>query len=141
MGYKFRNENLGELYEDYATINISSCISCGKTDFENWAECGSYKTYQCLSCKLIFMNPQLNEDGLNNYYSNYIGKRRLINAKKMDQRREQYILDAHIIKKILSHGDILDIGCNGGFFLNVWGDRYNRFGTELDSEAVEYAKK
>ena len=71
MGYKFRDENLGKLYENYATINISHCISCGKTDFENWAESGPYKTYKCLNCQLIFMNPQLNEDGLNNYYSNY----------------------------------------------------------------------
>jgi len=140
MGYKFRDENLGKLYENYATINISHCISCGKTDFENWAESGPYKTYKCLNCQLIFMNPQLNEDGLNNYYSNYIGKRRLSNSKKMEQRSEQYILDAEIIKKFITRGDILDVGCNGGFFLDVMGDEYERFGTELDREAVEYAR-
>ena len=72
MTYKFRDENLGKLYENYATINISHCISCGKTDFENWAESGPYKAYKCLNCQLIFMNPQLNEDGLNDYYSNYL---------------------------------------------------------------------
>ena len=88
------------------------------------------------------MNPQLNEDGLNDYYSNYIGKRRLNNKKKMDQRSEQYILDTNLIEPYLTVGDkILDVGCNGGFFLDTFGSDYDRWGTELDHKAVGFAKK
>jgi SAM-dependent methyltransferase len=141
MKYNFRNENLDGLYEEYATIKISNCISCDHNHFEEWAETGPYKAFKCMSCGLIFMNPQLNEAGLNNYYSNYIGKRRLSNVKKMEQRSEQYVLDAKLIWKFLSKGTILDVGCNGGFFLDALGGGYKRFGTELDLSAVQYAQK
>jgi len=140
MEYNFRGELLGKLYENYATIKISECIVCGQSKFEIWSESGPCTAYKCLNCKLIFMNPQFSEEGLNDYYSNNIGRRRL-NNEKMKLRNEQYIIDATLIKKFLSNGKVLDVGCNGGFFLNVLGPEYERYGTELDNKAVDYAKK
>lgn len=139
--YHFRDENLDGLYEKYASIKRSTCIVCNEDNFELWAKTGPYEAYKCSKCKLIFMNPQLNDEGLNEYYTNYIGKRRLGNNKKMEQRAEQYLLDARLIKIFLTEGTILDVGCNGGFFLDALGENYKRFGTELDSEAVAYAKQ
>lgn len=138
--YKFRNENLGELYEKYASKKLKKCIACGKTSFKKWAQSGPYKAYKCNNCNLVFMNPQLNEDGLTDYYSNYIGKRRLSNTLKMKQRSIQYVQDANLIKSFIKKGKILDVGCNGGFFLDEMGSQFTRFGTELDSSAVQYAK-
>ena len=60
----------------------------------------------------------------------------------MDQRSEQYILDTNLIEPYLTVGDkILDVGCNGGFFLDTFGSDYDRWGTELDHKAVGFAKK
>ena len=140
--YKFRDENLGFLFDMYAKINIVDCICCHSKQFSKWASSGPYTAYKCNNCNLIFMNPQLNEDGLNDYYSNYIGKRRLNNKKKMEQRSEQYILDTKLITSYLTIGDkLLDVGCNGGFFLDAFGNNYDRWGTELDHKAVEFAKE
>ena len=57
------------------------------------------------------MNPQLNKEGLKEFYENYIGETRLNNKKKMEQRSIQYKLDAKallkfVIKEIFS---ILDV--------------------------------
>jgi len=87
------------------------------------------------------MNPQVNDDGLNDYYSNFITEKRLSKPKKMDQRKEQYRLDSALIKKFIVSGTILDVGCSGGFFLDVMGDRYDRYGIEVDVAAINLAKK
>lgn len=137
----FRGEDLAFLYNNYAKRDVNDCIVCGNVDSLLWAETGPYKAYKCAICGLVFINPQLGEEGLTYYYSNYIGKRRLSNTEKMELRSKQYILDAGLIKKFVKHGTILDVGCNGGFFLDVLGDGYERYGTELDPVAVEYAKK
>jgi len=140
MNYQFREENLGTLFEDYGKIKIKSCIVCNNKDFEFWAKSGPYEAFKCGDCGLIFMSPQLNEEGLTEYYTNYIGKRRLSNEKKMQLRTIQYTLDAELIKKFIRKGKVLDVGCNGGFFLDAMGDGFQRYGTELDSQAIGYAK-
>lgn len=138
--YAFRGEELGTLYDKYVTSKLSNCIVCANNHFEHWAKAGPYEVEKCPKCDLIFLNPQLNENGLNDYYTNYIGKRRLNNSLKMEQRSEQYILDSELINRFLLKGTILDVGCSGGFFLNTIGEDYERYGTELDQDAVEYAK-
>ena len=87
------------------------------------------------------MTNQLEEKGLNDYYSNYIGKRRINNKLKMQQRNKQYLIDRDLIQKFVKKGRILDIGCNGGFFLSTFSNKYQKFGTEVDKQAVSYAKK
>lgn len=140
MNYQFREENLGTLFEDYGKVIVEKCVVCENTDFELWANSGPCKALKCNVCNLIFMSPQLNEEGLNDYYSNYIGKRRLNNEKKMEQRSIQYELDSKLIKQFIKSGKILDVGCNGGFFLEAMGEEYERHGTELDSQAISYAR-
>ena len=54
--------------------------------------------------------------------------------------RDQYILDLEVLKRFISSGKLLDVGCNGGFFLAELGDEFDRFGTELDPSAVDFAK-
>ena len=38
----------------------------------------------------------------------------------MKQREKQYKLDRDLITKFVSKGKILDVGCNGGFFLSYF---------------------
>ena len=135
----FRGEDLTDLLNSYEQINIEKCIICNSDQFEVWAKTDNYITNKCCNCGLIFMNPQLSPEGLNEYYDNYIGKRRVNNLEKMKLRSEQYTIDSSLIKKFITSGKLLDIGCNGGFFLNSLGDKFERYGTEIDSSSVEYA--
>ena len=50
-------------------------------------------------------------------------------------------LKRDLIQKFVKKGRILDIGCNGGFFLSTFSNKYQKFGTEVDKQAVSYAKK
>ena len=136
----FREEDLGSLFKKNKKREIKKCIVCGSVEFSLWSESKHYNSYKCNSCSLIFISPQLCNEGLNDYYTNYIGRRRTSNQLKQKLRVDQYKLDSIPVKDFLSDGKILDVGCNGGFFLDELGDVYERFGTEIDSEAVNYAK-
>lgn len=141
MNYKFRNEDLSILYKNYKTKKISKCIICDKSQIVTWSVSKKYPASICKKCNLVFMNNQLEENGLNEYYSNYIGKRRINNKLKMKQRKQQYYIDRDLIQKFISKGKILDVGCNGGFFLDTFSKKFKKFGTEVDRQSVNYAKK
>ncbi|HQS58892.1 MAG: hypothetical protein B7Y56_12700 [Gallionellales bacterium 35-53-114] len=136
----FRDEDL-EQFSKWRTIEKDKCIACGSKQFSPWTTQGSYKAVQCDKCGLIWMNPFVNDEGLGKYYSDYIGRRRLNNDVKMEQRKIQYQTDRDFIEHYISDGKLLDVGCNGGFFLDVLSKKFEKHGIEIDPEAVAYAKK
>jgi len=141
--YIFRDEDLSGLIP-YRNASVNKCIACdsnGGDTQEDFSNSEDFPAKRCLSCGLIWMQPSFNEEGLNLYYSNYIGKRRINNQEKMQQRQEQYKLDVDFIQKHISKGVMLDIGCNGGFFLNGFSDDFDKNGIEIDKSAVDYANE
>ena len=82
----FRGEDL-ERFSEWRTVEKGHCIACGSREFGLWATAGSYSSVQCVKCGLIWMSPHLNDEGLAKYYANYIGRRRLNNDLKMEQRK------------------------------------------------------
>jgi len=85
------------------------------------------------------MQPSFSEEGLQKYYSDYIGRRRINNERKMEQRQEQYKIDVDFIQRQVSEGSMLDIGCSGGFFLNGFSEKFVKHGIEIDQNAVDFA--
>jgi 2-polyprenyl-3-methyl-5-hydroxy-6-metoxy-1,4-benzoquinol methylase len=136
----FRGEELESLAK-YRTVKHDRCIACDANTFYDWAQSGSYMAVKCSDCGLIWMNPQLNRAGLKKYYSDYIGRRRISDRKKMDQRDIQYKDDVEFIEKYIKTGRMLDVGCSGGFFLAKFNSSFDKYGVEIDSEAVSYAKE
>ena len=63
--YIFREENFEELYRNYEKIEIKKCIICHSDKFTKWTKESYFQAYKCNDCALIFMNPQLSEEGLN----------------------------------------------------------------------------
>lgn len=135
----FRNEELGQ-FRKYNTVK-KDCIICGSKKFLPWAKADWYNTVQCAKCGFIWMRPFVNNTGLADYYSNYIGKRRTNNKLKMKQRAVQYKLDVKFLEHYIQKGKMLDVGCNGGFFLSAFSNKFEKHGTEIDSTAVEFARK
>lgn len=136
----FRNENLEGLYK-YCTVEKNHCIACGSRVFKPWASAGEYQAVKCESCGLIWMNPFLNDAGLFEYYRDYIGRRRLGDDLKMCQRMAQYQSDRAFIEHYIGYGRLLDVGCNGGFFLSALSSNFEKHGIEIDPEAVSYARR
>ncbi len=138
--YIFRDENLTDLIQ-YRDIEIEKCIACNSSKFRDFSSSKDFPAVKCSNCGLIWMQPSFNKDGLNKYYSDYIGKRRINNKKKMEQRQEQYKLDVDFVQKYKSKGRMLDIGCNGGFFLDCFSKEIEKHGIEIDQSAVDFANQ
>lgn len=129
-----------EVYAKYLDFYVDKCIVCGGKNTTIWAEYGSFKAVQCKSCKMIWINPMVNEEGLNNYYQDYIGMR-FEDRDKTEKRKIQYEIDRDYIQQYIQKGKVLDVGCSGGFFLATLSDRFDRYGVEIDKDAVEFARK
>ena len=142
MTYFYRNEDLTNLVE-LITKKKSHCTCCGKDDFIIWTKLFDEKiqSKKCSNCGFVFMDPYPSDECLDIYYNDYLSKRRLSNQKKMNLRDKQYVLDSKFITDQLSTGKILDIGCNGGFFLNKLPNTFEKYGLDVDKEAIEFGKK
>ncbi len=137
----FRGNNYSELFKNFGKIKLTRCICCKSKNLDIWASFDGFTSNICNNCNLIFMNPQLDKEGLKEFYENYIGETRLNNKIKMEQRSIQYKLDAKALLKFVDKGNILDIGCSGGYFLKNIPDNFKKYGTELDPIAFEIAKE
>jgi SAM-dependent methyltransferase len=129
-----------EEFKKYYDLDRGDCLVCNSTEHSLWAKHEYFKAIECSDCGFVYMNPSINPEGLNEFYTNYIGDR-FQNQKKMDDREIQYEIDAAFVQGFLTQGKILDVGCNGGFFLSKLSNDFEKYGIEVDSEAVEYANK
>lgn len=127
-----------EAYKDYLRY-YQDCIICGCKEYKLWASYGSYKAVRCAKCGFVWMNPALTEDGLKKYYQDYIGMR-FKDEVKTKQRQVQYQIDKNFLEAYITHGKVLDVGCSGGFFLSALCDDFEKYGIEMDAEAVKYAR-
>ena len=128
-----------EEYFPYHDYDRKHCPVCDHLSHTEWAQEEFFTAVQCKQCSFVYIHPSLNEDGLNYYYSNYIGDR-FRNKKKMEDRSLQYKIDASFLHKVISKGNLLDVGCNGGFFLNELSNDFTKYGIEIDADAVKYAR-
>jgi len=128
-----------ERYSKYLT-RYRTCIVCGGEGNNVWARYGSYTAVRCSECGFIWINPFLNNKGLDEYYQDYIGMR-FKDKVKTDQRAVQYKIDKAFLKLFASSGRVLDVGCSGGFFLAALGESFDRFGIDIDAQAVKYARE
>jgi len=129
-----------EDFKKYYVLERGNCLVCDNAKLSYWAKHEFFQAMECDSCGFVYMNPSLNAEGLNEYYTNYIGDR-FKNQKKMEDRALQYEIDADFLENYVSKGKILDVGCNGGFFLEKLSDKFEKYGIEVDPEAVAYANK
>jgi len=119
-----------------------ACLVCQDdpdgTQRKIWATDEYFKALECACCGMVTIEPSLSEEGLVQFYSNYM-KMRTDNEEKMRLRKVQYEQDLRFIMNFIENGKILDVGCNGGFFLNVFDNNFEKYGIEIDPGAVEYA--
>ena len=117
------------------------CIVCNSnTKNTNWAIDKYFKAIKCKKCGMISIDPGLNEEGLKEYYQNNM-TRRIVQARKMKLRKKQYIIDKNFIERVVSKGKVLDVGCGGGVFLSVLDKNFNKYGIDLDNDAINFGKK
>ena len=93
--------------------------------------------YECMGCHLFFRFPYLSQDELIKQYE------KLPDDLWIDDNhdRQDYIHVRSALKRYLSSGDVLDIGCYRGDFLCSLPDRYNRHGIEPSISASVIASE
>jgi 2-polyprenyl-3-methyl-5-hydroxy-6-metoxy-1,4-benzoquinol methylase len=133
------------MYEDFREYlgTARPCLICNDdpeaTKRILWAEDEYFKAVKCQKCGIVTIDPGLTEEGLSIYYENNI-KRRFDNEQKMKDREVQYVQDKNFLENYISSGKVLDVGCNGGFFLSILSKDFKKYGLEIDGEAVSYAR-
>lgn len=116
------------------------CIVCGSKHKKEWARKGPFRAVECRNCSLVWMDPFLTKKGFEAYYNNYI-KFRLENTTKMEQRQKMYELDRTFLEQFVQGGALLDVGCSEGLFLEVLSPDFDKYGIDVDPEAIERGRK
>lgn len=117
---------------------VESCNFCGYVGEIIWAE-EKYTALRCRNCGVIWTFPQPNLEELKNIYScNYFEKYYL----KYEKERKNYFRKRlKEIEEIINVGELLDIGCGVGFFLEVAKEKgWEVKGVEISRFACEYVK-
>ncbi len=117
---------------------IEKCNICDGTKFslkfeENYLHSD---IVQCQKCEFVFSNPQveINYKGHHRYIQGYL------KTEKGRRLTAQWRLQQ--LPKEIKSGKLLEVGCSGGFFLDEARKLgFDVVGTELNQEAVEYARE
>jgi 2-polyprenyl-3-methyl-5-hydroxy-6-metoxy-1,4-benzoquinol methylase len=134
---------------------ISKCPVCNKEEFKQFLNCLDYtvsrETFsivECTSCNFKFTNPRPHLHTLGNYYKSeeYISHSNIskgfINSTYQTVRKYTLLKKLQLISKFFKTGNLLDIGCGTGEFLNVISEaKWTTIGIEPDQATREIASK
>lgn len=133
--------------------HLGHCPVCQHAQFSPFLTCLDYtvsretfQTVQCDSCGFKFTNPRPEETVLGNYYKSedYVShsntKKGFINSAYQLIRKYTLLKKLQLISKYYKTGNILDIGCGTGEFLNTCKNaKWKTMGIEPDPGARKMA--
>ena len=116
------------------------CPLCDSREFKE-IQMNSCNVYQCNQCSLQYINNKENKED-KNYLKNY-SELRKEDSTSSKLRQIQYALDAKHLKAIVLNGNVLDIGCSTGGFLDNLSkiSDLHLYGIDPDKDAISLAMK
>lgn len=118
---------------------MSDCALCGGSDSITHYQTKDYRIIKCNKCGLLFTDPQLTKEKLKKYYTEFADHRYLLKYKHQAIERGKKILE--MVGRLKRGGDLLDVGCGYGFFLNLAREKgWRTYGLELSQGALKYAR-
>ena len=123
---------------------IQSCDLCGSEDLEFWDSARSNTLSRCRNCSLVFTNPRIAHSNIKDkvlYSKAYFNQKSRMTEKLIDARKKTYQMEIDALKKFVSGGKILDVGCGMGIFLDCFDGDWEKYGCDVSSYALEEAKK
>ncbi len=139
------NKDTSEFIPKY----IKKCEFCGCSNFAIFQTKDTYNIIKCNNCGLICLDYDLSSEHLHNIYAEQYFKnengtwktRGYPNYFTMeDALRKTFRKRIKNILKIIPGGNLLDIGCGPGFFLDEAKKYFNVKGVEISKFASSYAK-
>ena len=97
---------------------------------------------RCRRCGVVYARRRLNEKGLAGYWDDYLSRVHLHDPEETAKRQAMYQLDYAFSHHYVPKGDVLDVGCGNGSFMDVYAAHgYQTFGVEYGREAAAAAGK
>lgn len=116
------------------------CNLCGSKAEKVWTESAGFKIVECAHCGLVFVNPRLNNEGLQKAYSDEYFQTHT-EGGALEKRLLMYDIEIKELESLTSSGSIIDVGCGGGFFLNRLGNHWQKYGVEFNPVAAKSAQE
>lgn len=126
---------------------VTSCPWCGDVYDNNtsylYTDYMGCDIVKCHACSIVYAHKRLNSSGLSKYWNDYLSRVHLHNKRLVEQRNIMYQLDYDLINKYISNGNVLDVGCGKGDFLQLFKNNgFTVEGVEYGHEAaIEAARR
>lgn len=124
---------------DYESLEV--CPWCNSDESEQWGkDVEPFNSVLCKRCGLVYVNHRLNSEGRRKYYKNYYStEHQAVPEAKV--RNRMYKLEFDLICNFLQKGNVLDVGCSGGQFLDYFSKAgFDCYGVEPAEDAVRIAQ-
>lgn len=95
---------------------------------------------KCMDCEMIYLNPVFKDEHLENHYRNNHDCQSEIATNESEFYTALYTKGLHAIQAVAPKGNILDIGCSSGNFLDIaLSCGWKTYGVELNEKEAHYA--
>lgn len=119
----------------------SLCQVCAGSARDFFYERDGIRLLSCRSCKLVLLDPLPTLDQIARIYNNHYDGATTGYFLKVEKKLRRSRLRMAQIKRYVSGGRFLDIGCNGGFMVEAAREAgFEAFGVDLDPTAIAYAR-
>ena len=133
----FLEEATGQLREDMAQLR--SCPLCSSGEHRDIFVKDGFPHVRCTSCGMVYVTPMLREEALLKFYEEESSWTEVLFSTEqveLDQKKFKYGLD--LIQGYGPAGELLDVGCGPGFFLEAARERgWQVAGMEMNQRCVE----
>lgn len=134
--------------DSYIQIHCPLCNGERYTEQYSFTKPLSYTVVRCSECSLVYMNPQITPDVLDAFYNDekyYSGG---ADYTYSDERKAKsaYAILFHSRLRSIEHfveiGNILDVGCSFGGFLECARDRgWRPYGLDVSQPVIDHVRK
>jgi 2-polyprenyl-3-methyl-5-hydroxy-6-metoxy-1,4-benzoquinol methylase len=130
-----------QTFDDLDMELVEACYWCGKSESRPWSVLPQpFQTVVCNGCELIYVNKRLNLDARKRFFSDYPSSIHNVEPDQVAHRRIMYQQEFDQVDTIVGGGNVLDVGCGDGSFLDLFADAgYGCTGLEFGTEAAHLA--
>lgn len=125
--------------------SIQNCDLCGSQEFAYWDSARSNTLSCCKKCGLVFTNPRIADSNIKDkvlyYRETYFNQKSRMTKKLFDARKKTHQMESNFLKRFISKGKILDIGCGTGVFLDCFDVDWEKHGSDVSLFALDEARK
>jgi 2-polyprenyl-3-methyl-5-hydroxy-6-metoxy-1,4-benzoquinol methylase len=134
-------DDLTGLFRD-ELVEERVCPACKKDQSNKLfvKEGGQY--VKCTNCQMVYLNPVFTDEALTQFYTNNQAEQGIVVGDDMSFYKILYNQGLSLAQKKTTMGNILDIGCSSGLFLDIAKAKgWNTYGLELNKIEFRMAKE